>query len=279
MNLFGLSRTLSLDVTIGLLTPRVSSLLVMAVSITGSPVPRGASEVDLCGSFTKQTFFTLKNARKEIKTEAEDVMDCDTSRPFLCHEHQTQPLNLELRSRRFQTHLSSAARRLQRRPFCAQCTNHGLKVDLKGHKRYCPYKLCACDKCAVTIERRKINAKQIAMRREMCESGDDSGLRSSAFSSDGIPCDHHRTDSRPTPTPSPPPSRHPPLTISAFDFEANASFLRNFLEVVYPQTDLVSVLIKAHLEANNGDVNKSFISLKFQADRLMAKPKCFSPGK
>jgi hypothetical protein len=33
---------------------------------------------------------------------------------------------------------------------CVRCRNHGLKILLRGHKQYCPYASCACDKCRFT---------------------------------------------------------------------------------------------------------------------------------
>lgn len=50
-------------------------------------------------------------------------------------------------------------------PNCARCKNHGLKVPLKGHKRYCRYCKCACDKCMQTRTRQKVMAKETAHRR------------------------------------------------------------------------------------------------------------------
>lgn len=45
-------------------------------------------------------------------------------------------------------------------PKCGRCLSHGLVIDLKGHKRYCKRRNCYCDKCVITLTRRKRMAKK-----------------------------------------------------------------------------------------------------------------------
>lgn len=48
---------------------------------------------------------------------------------------------------------------------CVRCRNHGLKVTLRGHKQYCPYAACTCDKCRFTAEQQRQMRLQNAIRR------------------------------------------------------------------------------------------------------------------
>lgn len=59
---------------------------------------------------------------------------------------------------------------------CVRCRNHGMKIILRGHKQYCPYAACACDKCRFTAEQQRQMRLQNAIRR--AEAHDRTGTQS-----------------------------------------------------------------------------------------------------
>lgn len=76
---------------------------------------------------------------------------------------------------------------------CVRCRNHGLKTLLRGHKQYCPYASCACDKCRFTAEQQRQMRLQNAIRRAEAAERSSSQRRSRNSAPSLIPTPQQQT--------------------------------------------------------------------------------------
>jgi DM DNA binding domain len=62
---------------------------------------------------------------------------------------------------------SAVSTKTKKQQTCAKCAVHGVKNINKGHKNYCKWKECPCEKCVKVEERRRKMKEDIQGKRKL----------------------------------------------------------------------------------------------------------------
>ncbi|XP_054163466.1 protein male abnormal 3-like [Oppia nitens] len=128
------------------------------------PLPTVADDVILAiqAMDLSQSLISNKENNYKIKDEKSDTNEDNNS--------NTTELNSYSGSLTPTTSTCSTSESVKtRNPKCARCQNHGEEVLVKGHKRKCKHRECICERCILTVERQKLMAKTIRVKRRAKE--------------------------------------------------------------------------------------------------------------